>query len=581
MLLVAAPFLSVILGRHQVDTLAERLLAEARLVGDRLPWASGPGLDAECARLARELGVRITVIEPDGRVVGESAQPGATLENHADRPEVSGALAAGSAHSVRESATVHMPLLYVAWHQRRDTAGRVVRLALPLTTVEAAATPLRNLVLAGILVAALLGLAVAVVLSRRMLRRIRRLVGFAGRLANGEPVPYLAPERDDDLGVLEAQFAEMAGHIAATIAELRLEQERSEAILRGMVEGVLVTDLAARVALLNARARELLGVPSDSDARGRPLVELVRDPALQDLARELRSGASIVSKDITLGGGDGRTLQVNAARLSGADGQPFGFVLVLHDVSELRRLEVIRRDFVANVSHELRTPLTAIKGYAETLLGPAGDERETARRFLEVIDRHSERLGRLTDDLLTLSDLELGRAALRLAQVEVGPTIEDVLQILAERAASRDVHVRAEVAPGTPPVVADGDRLRQVLINLVDNAIKYTPPGGDVVVRAAPGDGGQLVEITITDTGIGIPAQDLPRLTERFFRVDKARSRALGGTGLGLAIVKHIIQAHGGRLDITSNVGRGTTVRVAFPISTPETLAASRAPGAA
>jgi two-component system phosphate regulon sensor histidine kinase PhoR len=566
--LTAGPYIVTTLKRHEVETLAERLLAEARAAGEALPWTEGPPLDAICARLADELGVRLTVIDPGGRVLGESTRPSATLDNHADRVEVQGALTAGTARSIRPSATVRSDLLYVAWRQTRGSEVRVVRTAIALSAVSAVTSVLRNAVLLALLAAGVLGLVVALALSRGMLRRIQRLVTFAQRLAAGEPAPYLAPERNDDLGVLEAHFAEMARSVAGTIAELRLEQDRMEAILRGMVEGVLVTDLAARVVLLNARARELLGVPPDADGRGRALVELIRDPALQELARQLRAGAPVVSQDITLGGGEGPMLQVNAARLSGADGQAFGFVLVLHDVTELRRLEVIRRDFVANVSHELRTPLTAIKGYAETLLGPAGDDRETARRFLEVIDRHSERLGRLTDDLLALSDLELGRASLRLATVDVGAVVEDVLQILGERAARAEVRISSQVAPATPPITADGDRLRQVLINLVDNAIKYTPTGGQVVVRAAPGDPAwapDMVEIAIADTGIGIPAQDLPRLTERFFRVDKARSRALGGTGLGLAIVKHIVQAHGGRLDISSIVGRGTTVRVLLP----------------
>jgi two-component system phosphate regulon sensor histidine kinase PhoR len=348
-----------------------------------------------------------------------------------------------------------------------------------------------------------------------------------------------------------------------------------------MVEGVLVTDLAGTVALLNARARELLGLPADASPAGRPLVTLTRDPALGELMRELAGGAGIASRDVTLsaGTGTGPTLQVNAARLRGADGAAFGFVLVLHDVTELRRLEVIRRDFVANVSHELRTPLTAIKGYAETLLGAAGDDRDTAKRFLAIIDRHSERLGRLIDDLLTLSDLELGRTPMRLAPVAIGPAVDDVLQIFAEPVARAGVRVEAQIAPALPPILADGDRLRQVLINLVDNAVKYTPAGGRVSVRAmhAMGDDqAGMVEIAVEDSGVGIPAQDLPRLTERFFRVDKARSRELGGTGLGLAIVKHIVQAHGGSLAISSALGQGTTVRVFFPAAEAPPVAESR-----
>ena len=288
--------------------------------------------------------------------------------------------------------------------------------------------------------------------------------------------------------------------------------------------------------------------------------------------RELAAGAGIASRDVTLSAGTGPTLQVNAARLRGVDGEAFGFVLVLHDVTELRRLEVIRRDFVANVSHELRTPLTAIKGYAETLLGSAGDDRETARRFLAIIDRHSERLGRLIDDLLTLSDLELGRTPMRLnarhRRVGGGRRAADLRR--AGGAGGRDAS-RRRSRPALPPVHADGDRLRQVLINLVDNAIKYTPAGARSWSAPCPRRATEhagMVEIAIEDSGIGIPAQDLPRLTERFFRVDKARSRELGGTGLGLAIVKHIVQAHGGSLAISSALGQGTTVRVFFPAAT-------------
>jgi two-component system phosphate regulon sensor histidine kinase PhoR len=411
------------------------------------------------------------------------------------------------------------------------------------------------------------GLAAAWGLARRWERRLERLARFAAQLEEGTAMPFLAAERADLLGDVETGLGRMARGVFGTIAALNVERERLEAILRGMVEGVLVIDLAGTVVLMNARARELLGLPIETPWRGRSLVELSRDPGLADVVRELGAGAAVTSRDVTLEASRGLMLQVNAARLRAADDRPFGFVLVLHDVTELRRLEVIRRDFVANVSHELRTPLTAIKGYAETLLGSAGDDRETARRFLAVIDRHSERLGRLIDDLLTLSDLELGRTALRLGTVVVGSVIDDVLQILGAAAHRKGVQIAAEVAPDLPAAHADGDRLRQVLINLVDNGIKYTPPGGRVVVRARGAIGIQagMVEIAVQDSGVGVPAQDLPRLTERFFRVDKARSRELGGTGLGLAIVKHIVQAHGGFLQIASAMGQGTTVTTYVP----------------
>jgi two-component system phosphate regulon sensor histidine kinase PhoR len=412
------------------------------------------------------------------------------------------------------------------------------------------------------------GLVAAWIRAGRFEKRFARLSRFAEQIERGETT-FLAAERPDAVGDLEDTLGRMGRHVSTTIVDLNVERERLEAILRGMVEGVLVTDLGGTVVLMNARARTLLALPPEPSSRGRALVELVRDPGFAEVVRELGAGAAVASRDVMLGSGDGPVLQVNAARLRAADEQPFGFVLVLHDVTELRRLEVVRRDFVANVSHELRTPLTAIKGYAETLLGAAGEDRETARRFLAVIDRHSERLGRLIDDLLTLSDLELGRASLRLATVGVGTVIDDVLQILSDTGRRKGVRVTAEIAPDTPPAHADGDRVRQVLINLVDNAIKYTPSGGRVLVRARRGAGSHegMVEIAVEDSGVGVPAQDLPRLTERFFRVDKARSRELGGTGLGLAIVKHIVQAHSGALQIASAVGQGTTVTACLPAS--------------
>jgi two-component system phosphate regulon sensor histidine kinase PhoR len=569
---VAVPYVAETLERHQVETLGERLLAEARLVGEALPWEGGPGLDAACARIGHDLGVRVTVIAADGRVLGESTRSSESLENHADRREFRDALKDGSGQSVRFSATVGMSLLYAAWRQTRPPEVRVVRIAMPFAVVEKSVDQLRRLLLGGLLAGVVLGLGAALVVSRRLLRRIQRLVEFASVLARGERAPYLGPERDDDLGVLEEQLAEMARAVATTIDALRVERERLEAILRGMVEGVVVTDLGGTVVLMNERARELLRLPAGLEGSGHPLIDLARQPQLADILRQLAGGAPILSRDVSLGEPDGPTLQVNAARLTGPDGAPFGLVLVLQDVTELRRLEVVRRDFVANVSHELRTPLTAIKGYAETLLGVAGEDAETRQRFLAVIDRHSERLGRLIDDLLTLSDLELGRSPLHLGTVAIGAAVDDVLQILGDSAGRAGVGLTGAVAADTPPIEADADRFRQVLINLVDNAIKYTPRGGRVVVRAARArDGAQAsaVEVAVEDTGIGIPAHALPRLTERFFRVDKGRSRALGGTGLGLAIVKHIVQAHGGELHVASRVGTGTIVRAVFPLAVP------------
>lgn len=576
-LLVAVPWLVWTLDQDQIGALVVRLDGEAREAAAVLPWTSGPELHQAAATIGERLGARITIIAPDGAVLGESTPHPTALDSHGDRPEVQAAWSTGSGHAVRWSATVDRRLLYAARVDEKDGARRVIRIAVPISSVSEHLLRLRIPVATALATAIALGLAVAWLVSSAMRRRVQRMVGFAAALAAEAPTPPMTAERKDDLGLLETQLADMASKIQVTLAAMRVERERLEAILRGMVEGVLVTDLDGRVVLLNARARELLAVPPSVDASGRSLIELVRDPGFAEIPRRLVAGDAVVSREVALSvpGESGRWLQVNGARLTAAHGIPFGLVLVLHDVSELRRLETVRRDFIANVSHELRTPLTAIKGYAETLLGPVGESRETSLRFLQIIDRHSERLGRLIDDLLTLSDLEFGRTPLRRRAVAVAPAVDDVVQMLEDRTEQRGVTVTTAIPADLPLVQADPDRLRQVLINLVDNAVKYTPDGGSVTIRARPVTraGAAAVEITVADTGMGIPSEDLPRLTERFFRVDKARARELGGTGLGLAIVKHIVHGHGGQLTIESTLGHGTTVLVTFPAASASTPA--------
>jgi len=328
-----------------------------------------------------------------------------------------------------------------------------------------------------------------------------------------------------------------------------------------MVEGVLAVDGHETVLLMNERARAMFGVGAGR-GDGKPFLEVIRNADLHEIFRAGRTAGDVARRELRLTSPVERTLRVTAVPLPlGSD--PPGVVMVVDDVTELRRLEQVRTEFVANVSHELRTPLTAIQGYLETLLGGALEEREHARRFVEVAFRHTERLGRLLNDLTDLSNIELGKVSLRLAPTPLRPVVDSVLEIVEAKARDRGVQLAADV-PEALIAHADHDRLAQILINLVDNAVKYTPSGGAVTVRARALDG-ERVELAVSDTGVGIPPADLPRITERFYRVDKARSRELGGTGLGLAIVKHLVLAHGGELAIESEQGEGTTVRVALP----------------
>jgi two-component system phosphate regulon sensor histidine kinase PhoR len=420
----------------------------------------------------------------------------------------------------------------------------------------------------------------AVRYASRVVARVRLLGRYAESLATGEPAPTLAPSLGGALGVLQRQLVRAAAAQRERLDTVRAEQRQFEEVLGGMIEGVLVIDAAGTVLLMNSRAQVLLDLPGTDLPLGKPLIELTRHPDLHQLVREVMHTSVMQGpfvRDLHLGGGAPLVLQVTATPMPVPSGGPRNFILVFHDVSDMKRLERIRRDFVANVSHELRTPLAAIGGYAETLLGGALDDPQRARRFLEIIERHTVRLGRLVDDLLTLSDLELGRAALRRVALHADDIVEATFEVLRQKANQAGIVLSSDVAPETPAVDADEDRLEQALVNLVDNAIKYTPRGGHVTVSARAVDVGRtpegailaaidgFVEIAVADSGIGVPSDDLPRLTERFYRVDKARSRELGGTGLGLAIVKHIVQAHGGSLRIESELGHGTTVHLYLP----------------
>jgi two-component system phosphate regulon sensor histidine kinase PhoR len=362
----------------------------------------------------------------------------------------------------------------------------------------------------------------------------------------------------------------MAGRLREKIGDLEQEQAKVTAILDAMVEGVIAVDGQEHVLLMNEKARAMFALGS-ARGEGKPFLEVIRNADLHEIFRAVHAGGeAALQREIELTSPP-RILGVNAVKLAASGDRSAagpGVVLVLHDVTALRQLERVRTEFVANVSHELRTPLTAIQGYLETLLSGALEERENARRFLEIALRHSERLGRLLNDLTDLSNIELGKVALRREPVRVDEVVASVVGIIAPRAARAKVDVTSQVPPDLPEIPADRDRLAQILINLVDNAVKYTPEGGSVTVTARRVEA-STIEVAVTDTGIGIPPADLPRITERFYRVDRARSRELGGTGLGLAIVKHLVMAHGGQLGIESAQERGTTVRFTLPIEPP------------
>lgn len=458
------------------------------------------------------------------------------------------------------------------------TRSFLVRLSIPYVVSLLALAAADQITWIGVAIAATVGIAAAVLLANTLQRRVGRLTEFSMALVEEREVANLEPYQDA-FGRLERNLVGMGRTLSSRLESVREEKSKLQAILSGMVEGVLVIDPSGAIQLSNQRAEEIFSSGGDASLVGRLLISLSRDPDLAEFVRGLSVDhhTAPVKREITLKRGDREEFyQVTATEIPSRAGDPQLYILVFHDVTELKRLEATRRDFVGNVSHEIRTPLTAVRGYAETLRSGAINDPERADKFLRVIERHSERLSRLTDDLLALSDLEFGRVALQRAKMQLGPVVDASLEVVRNKALKGGVTIRRALPADIPPFVADSDRVTQILVNLVDNAVKYTEPGGEVVISArvldeAPPvagrklEAGPWIEIRVADTGIGIPSRDLPRLTERFYRVDKARSRALGGTGLGLAIVKHIVQAHGGTLHIESEVGRGTTVSVSLP----------------
>ena len=414
----------------------------------------------------------------------------------------------------------------------------------------------------GVLVVAGLGFPLGTWLGRRLLRPVHEIDTGVERLLQGWREQGRTAD-EDELSGLRKAVDYITAYPLPRVEALESERAKGTAILDNMTEGVIALDGQGYVILMNPAAQRILDVAHDQGER-RTLLEVVRDKGLADWVEMCQAldTAEPCKQEIESHLPSLRIIEVNAMPMPFSS-ERRGFLLVLHDITELRRLEKVRAEFVANVSHELRTPLTAIKGYLETVLDETGLESDTHRRFLEIANSHAERMGRLIDDLLNLSDIETGKVVLDPMPISLGTFVHDVSAMFEKDAAKKDVKLVNQVPPDLS-VQADRDRLSQILVNLVDNAVKYTPKGGTVSFLAAKTDDHQI-RIAVRDTGQGIPPNDLPRVTERFYRVDKARSREEGGTGLGLAIVKHLVQLHGGTLHIESEYGKGTTIEFLLP----------------
>ena len=519
-------------------------------------------------------GARVTVIAPDGRVLADSQADSQTMENHATRPEVLQALANGEGRSVRHSATLNRDLLYYAVRQNISPGPSIVlRFALPPEAVGEVLSAFRHeLWLASFFILLIAG-GVSMVFSRSFTDRVERLKDFSRRVAEGDFRPLQRDNSGDALGALGISLNRTAARLDRTIQTLTEERNLSAAILGSMVEGVAVVNGSERLVFANPGFAEILGLDMPPTS-GSALVEVVRQTELLEAVRQVLGGEPRVQSEIVTGTLRQHYFAITVAAVRAGDTS--GAVVVLHDITELRRLERVRRDFVANVSHEFRTPLTAIQGFAETLLAGALDDPQNRTRFLEIILEHSRRLARLTEDLLVLSKMDAERLELEIRRLSVSQLIESCLETAQRRATEKDLQISVSMPQGLPDIAGDRRRLAEVLQNLLDNAIQYTLPGGQIIVRAE--NAVDEVVLTVSDTGIGIPKADQSRIFERFYRVDAARSREAGGTGLGLAIAKHLVEVHGGRLWVESEIGQGSQFHFSIPLFDEEQPAPRQVP---
>ncbi len=551
---------------------AEDLLARARILESQFTAYLLEGAYDRIDRLAKEIGrrssTRVTVVLPSGRVVGDTHEDPSSMDSHAGRVEVSRAMRGEVGVSTRYSRTLDQDMMYVgvALEHESGLIG-VLRTSVPFTPIDRTIGSITTRVVFGGLLVAVLAAVLSLWISRRRSRPLEIMKEGAERFASGDLDFRLPVPDSEETGALAVALNQMATELDARLRDLRRQRNRLEAVLSSMVEGVIALDQEERVIRVNQAAARMLGC-SPVEARHQSIQEVSRNTELQRFVAETLTTDALVERDLTLYVEGDRHVRAHGTGLRDERGARMGSLIVLNDITRLRQLENIRRDFVANVSHEIKTPITAIKGFVETLRDTEAEaDPADARRFLEIIARHVERLEILLEDLLSLSRIEDEEARREGADLEPGSLariLQGAAQIVMEKAGCPEERFRI-ICPEDLVVPMNPVLLEQAFVNLLENAVKYDPEGGEVRVSAERT--GREIVVRVRDRGSGIPAEHLERIFERFYRVDRSRSRKLGGTGLGLAIVKHVVQMHGGRVEVESTPGEGSTftVRLASP----------------
>jgi len=560
-------FLSLNLVRSvYISNVEERLVTNLELIQNTINHNNDNTmqLDAFANEISQNIHARVTLIDDEGIVKGDSEADIETLDNHFYRPEIQDAYAGSLGKSIRYSNTLKHDMYYVAIPYEGDHEGlSVLRLAVPLENIE----HFYLLLFKKVSISIVAGLALSFILSIRYVKSvtnpIKRLSEATKKIVNGNFGERVYLRSDDELGELADNFNVMSEALHNKIIESDDKNIKMNAILRSMINGVVAVDNTKHVMFINPTAEEMFGF-KEQDIRGKHILEVLRSNDLDEQVEHLINAEEARVSEIEIREPEYRILSMHSNPIVVDDGNDvIGVVILIQDITEIRKLEHMRKDFVANVSHELKTPLTSIKGFVETLKQGAAEQKEIRDKFIDIIDIESNRLSSLIDDILVLSDIEKRSHFSHNNDIDICKSVSEVIEVLNEIAKKKDIKLSLECDQDLKAVVGNEGWFKQMLINLIDNAIKYTPDSGDVYVSVKNMDDG--VEFSIKDTGIGIDKDHIARLFERFYRVDKARSRAVGGTGLGLAIVKHIILSFDGAIEVDSTIGKGSEFIVTLP----------------
>lgn len=568
---MAAIFLlsSSALRRFYERQVAEQLEVQASLVNlqltGRLQTGNEPELSTFIKHFRNYSSARITLILANGSVISDSDKDPDEMGNHRDRPEIRDALAGKIGRSVRFSNTLHKNMMYVAVPAHsNNTASGVIRTAMPLTAMEQVLRQAQQQIIVSGLLVLLVAAATSLIVSRRISRPLERIRRGAERFAQGDFSQRLTSFGSAEIGLLSETMNKMAEQLEERLRSISKERNQREAVLSSMVEGVLAVDTTGHIISLNKAAARFFHVFQPDSAPGRNIEEVFRNAKLQKFVSDVLDGQETRECELTVQSSETYYLQARGTNLLGMQGSRIGAVVVFNDVSRLRRLENLRRDFVANVSHELKTPITTIKGFVETLLSGAMNDPKEGERFLKIVEKHADRLNAIIEDLLMLSRLEQqgGSTEMEMQDVGLNGLINAAIEVCSQRAAEKKIQIEMK-CPEELRAVVNPPLIEQALINLIGNAVKYSPDQKIVTIAAYREDQG--VTLSVQDHGFGIEEKHFERLFERFYRIDKGRSRQEGGTGLGLSIVKHIAQVHGGSVSVESTFGEGSEFSIYLP----------------